>query len=290
MLVGLEEVVCPHCRTPRDDMELEEGLALVRQEELRRLRRPKLIKAGLAFAALLAAAWCLRGVIREPLNAKWAEFQEEVEKTREPSHWLKDAQPLPVLSQDTPRSDPQPHAFQTIPPAARFTLDARVEDAPPKSASIASIEPVAPTTSSVTFAVAVAAPTPKPPAESDRSWYGVVYDLMTLQPLPAVRIMFKMDGQTVNYTMTDLQGHYNIALNRDNYGNRTLSVTVDNPPGYRAGVLEDRVPPLRDRSSADRKAILEETTDNDLEPVPLRYSGNADIVELDLVLVPVVKN
>jgi hypothetical protein len=92
----------------------------------------------------------------------------------------------------------------------------------------------------------------------------------------------------VTSTTTDQDGHYNIPLARA--GENDLSVTVQNPPGYREGVLEDRDPPLRERPSEDRRVVLEETTDRDLEPVPLRCGENAEVVQLDLVLVPLEKH
>jgi hypothetical protein len=280
MLVGLDEIVCPHCRTPRDDMELEEGKALARKEEMRRLRRPalikELIKAGIAAAVVLPIAWFFRGAVKAPLHTKWNEFQVEVEETREPAHWLKERQPITaVLAQPIQQTLPgfitQPIALSNAGPQEALGQPGRPAIPPPEPA------------------LATAAPVPKSPMMSSRAWYGVVYDLVTLQPIPSATIVYKQEGRTLTSTSTDRDGHYQVQLYRDG-GNGSVSVTVEKTPGYREGVLEDRDPPLRERSPEDRKLILDETTDNDLDPVPLRCKESAEVVQLDLVLVPAAKN
>src|SRR4051812_19273581 len=72
--VGLDEEICPHCRTPRDDMEIEEGRALARKEALRLKRRPRRVAYAAAALCALACAWLLRGRMIGPLRASWREF------------------------------------------------------------------------------------------------------------------------------------------------------------------------------------------------------------------------
>jgi hypothetical protein len=257
-------------------MELEEGRALARKEELRLERRPKLIKAGIAAVILLCALWYNRRHVTEPLDKKWSEFEVEVEKTREPAHWLKDKQPI---QQVVIRGAPAPFSPYMSEPylASGAPQPSRPPDFKP------AIPPREPSP-------AVAAPVPATPdMPTLRSWYGVVYDLITLQPLPSARIIIKENDRTVTTTTTDLEGHYHLVMYRGP-SNGQMSVTVENPPGYREGVLEDRDPPLRERSPVDRKAVFDETTDNDLEPVPMRCPDSAQNVQLDLVLLPAVKN
>jgi hypothetical protein len=256
-------------------MELEEGRALARKEDLRLRRRPKLIKAGIAAVVLLSALWYNRLRVTEPLDKKWSEFQVEVEKTREPAHWLKDKQPIPtvIIGGAAPgQRVPDPYFIAPADPQPEHPLTPRPA-IPPREPGPAVAAPVPPT----------------PDMNTLRSWYGVVYDLITLQPLASATIVIKDKDRTVSKTTTDLEGHYHLVMYRG-AANGQLSVTVENPPGYREGVLEDRDPPLRERSPVDRKAILEETTDNDLEPVPMRCRDSDQVVQLDLVLVPVVKN
>jgi hypothetical protein len=265
-------------------MELEEGKALVRKEELRLQRRPKLIKAGIAAAALLSLAWFFRGAVKEPLHTKWNEFQVEVEATREPAHWLKERRPLAAALVQPVQQAP---AF-TVQPIALLT-NANPQEASEPQPGRAPLPPAEPTAVDPPAVLAVAAPVPPAPLVNNRAWYGVVYDLVTLRPLPAATIVLKKEGRTLTSTSTDREGHYQIQLYREG-GDGAVSVTVEKTPGYREGVLEDRDPPLRERSPEDRKMILDETTDNDLEPVPMRCKESAEIVQLDLVLVPAAKN
>lgn len=291
MPVGLEQEVCSHCRTPRDDMEMEEGRALVRREELRRRRRPKLIAAGAAAAVTLAAAWLLRGLILGPLLVAWSEFRIEVEKTRQPSHWLKDRPPLlgPAVSG-------APSAAASI-PAGRVAVSSFVYLAASGPADAPAPGP-APAPDPETSRATAFTPTPlaAPDAPSDPApalgpgelrVQGMVYDLATNRPLEGVKVRFQHRNSGATWeALTNPAGRYHVGL----YKNASDAIVVMiEAPGYRKGLLEDRDPPYRERSFQARKDVIAETTESDLEAVPLRHRESARIVDLDLVLVPEAK-
>lgn len=288
MLLELDEEICPHCRTPRDDMEIEEGKALVKNEELRRKRKPKIIAAVAAAATLLLIVWLLRDVMSARLSVFWTQFMAEVEETRKPSHWLKDKPAEVPAAVNTPT--PVINTAYTVTQVAVSSFIYIAEPAPPQSAP--SRQPAAPGPDEtppeppIVAATITPAPVPSNPAKSYvRVGYGAVYDLLTLRPLAGVRIEFKHKNGPDNWTKTDAAGHYYIDLEK-----RILSaqmmVSIERIPGYRKGQLEDSDPPLRERALDARKRIVEETSPFDLEPIPLRFRESDDIVEFNIVLVP----
>jgi len=287
MLLELEEVICPHCRAPRDDMEIEEGRALIHKEELRRKRRPKIIAAGLTAAGLLMIVWLMRGFLTARMSVLWTQFQAEVEKTREPSHWLKDSPPVAPAVVSAPT--PVVHAAYTVTQVAVSSFIYINEPAPsPEESSTRPPNPgSAETPPEPPAAVATIRPAPAPthPDSYMRAGYGAVYDLLTLRPLPGVRIEFKFKNGPDNWAVTNADGHYYIDLEKRIRSSQIL-VSIQRIPGYRKGQLEDPDPPLRERTLDARKRVMAETTPFDLDPIPLRFKESDDIVEFNIVLVP----
>lgn len=113
--------------------------------------------------------------------------------------------------------------------------------------------------------------------------YGVVYDLQTLRPVAGAEVRFTVRNREIFWTVrTDEKGHYQIDVMTD----PALLVSARSP-GYREGALEDKDPPFRQRPAKSRRAALEETTDWDLEPFPVRPHGDYDsLLQLDLVMFP----
>lgn len=293
MLVELEQEVCTHCRTPRDDMEMEEGRALVRNEELRLRRRPKRIAAGVAAAVLLGSAWLLRGVWTPPLVRVWSEFQAEVEKTRQPDHWLKGKAASPLLAPVViPAASPAAAPAALSFPAARLPAQVAVSsfifiksnappaqpEPPPPPAPPLAILPPPP----------VAAPAAlHPPAPGEVRVHGTVYDLATRRPVKDANVRFESRKTEARWeAMTNAAGRYEVNLFKN--GADAITVMIE-APGYRKGLLEDRDPPYRERSQQAREDLIAETIDSDLEPVPLRHRESEQIVALDLVLVPLAE-
>lgn len=281
MPVGLDQEVCSHCRTPRDDMEMEEGRALVRKEELRRQRRPKRIAAGVATAVLLTAAWLLRGLVLGPLLVAWSDLQIEIEKTRQPAHWVKPRTfPPPPVAAAPAQVAVSSFVYLGTNSPASASFSPPPADPPPEAAP-----------AGVSAVVATPLPDLTPPPEPALSLSpgelhvrGTVYDLATGRPVPSVRVRFMQGrGETRWEVTTNASGRYQVGV----FKNPSDAVVVMiEAPGYRKGLLEDRDPPYRERSASARADVMAETTESDLEPVPLRYKESAQIVDLDLVLVP----
>ncbi|MDD5302345.1 MAG: carboxypeptidase-like regulatory domain-containing protein [Elusimicrobia bacterium] len=281
MLVGLEEEICPHCRAPRDDMEMEEGRAFVRKEELRLKRRPKIIAARVVAAVLLASVWFLRGFVTAPLGSAWREFQAEVEKTRQPSHWIKDkAVEPPTASNTRPEVAVSSFIYLNAPPPA----PQGPAEPPPDPAAAAAPAAVVATPLSV---IADPAYAPPPPSPGELRIHGQVYDLETKLPVNNAKVQFRQPRSDAKWeATTDAAGRYQVGLYKDPSDGILVMIEA---PGYRKGLLEDRDPPYRERSPQSRADLIAETVDSDLEAVPLRYKESAQIVELDLVLVPQAK-
>jgi hypothetical protein len=286
MPVGLDQEVCTHCRTPRDDMEMEEGRALVRKEELRRQRRPKLIATGIAAALLLTTAWLLRGLVLGPMLVAWSDFQIEVERTRQPGHWVKKPVLPPAAGPSAPAqvtvssfvylntAAPEP-AFAAPPPQIQPPAQPQ---APPPDLMAAPPSPPEPPARAVSD---------EPPSPGELRIQGRVYDLRTNRPVKHVRVRFEQRNSGSRWeAQTNEAGRYRLNIFKDT--SEGLVVMIE-APGYRKGLLEDKDPPYRDWTPGARVALMEETVDSDLEPVPLRYRRGEQIVDLDLVLVPEVK-
>lgn len=289
MLVELEQEVCSHCRTPRDDMEMEEGRALVRNEELRLKRRPKRIAAGVSAVVLLGSIWLLRGVWTPPLIDSWNRFQAEVEETRQPSHWLKDK---PALTAAAPPAVTFQPARTALPIAVSSFVylnqsgASPAHQAPPVPPEPApGPAPEAPPPPSPPVANLPTPPRPLGPGEMRVQ--GTVYDLATIRPVGRATVKFEAPSIHAQWeALTDMAGRYEVHLFKS--PDDTVTVMIE-APGYRKGLLEDRDPPFRDRSPQARADIIAETIDSDLEAVPLRHRESERIVRLDLVLVPLTE-
>jgi hypothetical protein len=289
MLVELEEPICPYCRSHKKALEEEQGPAAAVHEESPRPRRPILVPAGLVVFVVLMSAWFLRGYL---FNGTWREFSQEVERVRDPrSHFTPRETAGGAASEATVSSfvfaggGPPPPAFSAPsfpdpPPVQRPRETAQAAETAAVPPRPAAPPPAAP---------ALVAPAPPSPNPGLRCWYGLVYDLATLRPIARAKVRFNTKAGSLGETATDGAGHYRFDL-PSNIASAQVSVSIPNLPGYREGLLEDQDPPLRERSPDARKRIMTETTDNDLEPIPLRFRETDEVVELDLVLVPLARN
>jgi hypothetical protein len=266
---------------------MEEGRALIQKEEMRLKRRPKLIKAGILVAVLLASAWLLRVRISASLTAAWRDFSAEVEKTQEPSHWNK-------------KGAFEPPAATTSKPEVAVSSFIYLNTSSPGHSYAASAPDPAPEPSPETAArvpsAVVATPLPPlapPPSVTTNLMpgelrvHGTVYDLQTRMPVHNVIVQFlQKQGGAKWETQTDARGHYQVGIYKN--ASDLVSAMIE-APGYRKGLLEDQDPPYRERSVQARTDLIAETTDNDLEAVPVRYPDSAQIIKLDLVLIPQAK-
>lgn len=290
MPLELDQEVCTLCRTPRDEKEIEAGRALVQEEELRRERRPRRIAVAAAAVALLATAWLLRGLVVGPLLVAWSDFRMEVEKTRQPSHWVKGKPVLPPAAAPSPAAAPPAEvvisSFVYLNPGAPASQPA---DAPvPEFASAPAPPKPPPVFNTVTPPAAAASLDDTPPQPGELHVKGRVYDLKTLKPLKHVTVRFFHAQTGARWeALTNEDGRYKMVFfGGERFG---LTATIE-APGYRKGLLEDSDPPYHERSAQSRADFMSEVSDSDLEPVPLRHRASEQIVQFDLVVVPKAKD
>lgn len=279
--VELETVVCPHCRTPRDDMELEEGRALAQRLERERLARPRRVAIRVALAVAVLVAWILRRHVTVPLAASWDSFMQEVEKTRQPGHWVaQPVQPPPAVF-----GVPEHAASASTVYLPRVTAPPPPSNAPPIAAAPPAPQPP-PSFPAEPEPVPAAPPEPPPAAPNTmRIFYGVVYNGLTGMAVPNATVLYKNATGQVGWAKTSAAGHYHISLSRG-YQSGEVLASVAPVPGGSPGLFEDKDPPVRERAPESRRSLMEETVDSDLEPTPVRFKEDDDVVQLDLVLVP----
>lgn len=280
MLMATDEAVCVHCRTKRGDREAEEALERLREADLEAKRRRKRVAAAAIAGTLLAAVWLTRGLLAGAIGSAWTDFAAEVEKTRSPGNWKgTPSDPVPA-----PRPAPEIGVSSAIflDPGNGGGFPYYPSDAPePEKA-----EPAA-----------VAADLTAPAAEleilpsgnpDEVRIHGKVYDLATGLPVGGAQVRFMMNAHSRGATTTDPAGRYQMSVSRSQEPSDVTLVTVE-AAGYRTGLIEDKDPPYRERSSQSRADLIAETVDSDLEPVPVRYPPSAGVVRLDIVLVPLAK-
>lgn len=273
MLLELDEVVCPHCRTPRDEREIEEGIERVQKEAELARKKPRAVKLAAAAAVLCAAVWLAGGRIAGFAAHAWNEFAAEVEKTRQPGHWRKSADPLSIA----------PAAPAAAAAKPEVTVSSYIYLATPSPAPAPAAPPPAePLTPTPKVGVVILPPSQPPQSPNELRVQGEVYDLETALPVPNVVVRFTQNSSAWEAT-TDSTGRYQIGIFKNMPGQ--ISVMIE-AAGYRKGLLEDQDPPYRERSAASRAGRIAETADSDLDPVPLRFRPSAETVQLDLVLVP----
>lgn len=287
MPVGLDEEICPHCRAPRDDMEMEEGRALVREHERRLKRRPKLIAAGFAIVLLLCLVWFARARIADACATAWRDFAAEIEKTRDPSRYAA-AQPSSLAISGSSAGpaklpdEPAISSFVYLGGAGSQTMAMTVSEpviagGTPESRAQTAVAPAPALT-------ATAAPVPPHPGGQTRRFYGVIYDIDSLKPIGGAKIRFAPKSSDHGWTaISDDQGRYQIDFSNGVDSGLFVSAEV---PGYSPGLLEDKDPPLLERTREARLAIMSELTEGDLDPIPLRFRESADLVEFNLIVVP----
>jgi len=283
MLMADDEVVCVHCRVHRD-RDAEAELETVRQTDLAAKRRRKRVVA--AAVALLAAVWLSRNLIAGAVGTAWKDFAAEVEKTRSPGHW-KGTPSDPVVA---PRPAPEVGVSSAVylDPGSGGGFPSYPSDAPAPEPAPSGVG--ATVVATVDLTAPAVEPEILPSGNPDEvRVHGKVYDLATGLPVSGAMVRFMLiNTESRGQTATDTAGRYQMGVSRTQNLSDLTVVTIE-ATGYRKGVLEDRDPPYRERSSRARADLIAETVESDLEPVPVRYPPSAGIVRLDLVLVPLAK-
>ncbi len=265
-------VPCPICDHPIPFE--EDGCSRCRAERTRR-RRP--------FYVFLLAAAALCVWQRDRIAGAWAGFLDEIEKVGRPRMRYAASDPPPASAATAPPAAPVPEPPPFAPAAVSIVYAPPPPPSPPPAVSESvAVDPPDKAPAKSPEIAPMPRPENGPPAPMSRM-YGVVYDLSTLRPVPEAEVRFSVRDREIFWSVrTNDKGHYQVDVMTD----PALLVSVQSP-GYRTGALEDKDPPYRQRPAKSRRMTLEETTDWDLAPFPVRPHGDYDsIVQLDLVVFP----
>lgn len=129
----------------------------------------------------------------------------------------------------------------------------------------------------------VAAPPAEPKSSEKNAWRvsGAVYSLVTLKPEPGATITFRRDLRESATVTTDKQGAYEIDLPKKDGWTVSLEANC-----FRPGQILDIEPSYRLRDEAERRFIIEHTSDGDLDPLQVDWKRTDSKVRMDLIAVP----
>lgn len=268
MAVGVE--VCPACRRPRSEDEVDAARAARGEHAASlRARRARLAVLG-ALAALSAGAYSQRQALRAAAGRAVAGLRAEFERVSNPSGAKPASASAAVAAAQAARAESAVNA--PAPPAAEGSAPASAAAPPAPSEAAPDPGPVRPYEE------------PGSPFPEQARVYGVVYDMVTLRPVHPARLLFRLPNNGVSEAATDAQGRYRIDLFISHL-DEGVSVSVT-AAGYREGQLEDGGQPYRMRTLKSRQGTIEETAPSDLEPLRVGRPDSRGLVPLDLVLLP----
>lgn len=280
--MGVDEEVCPACRRPRDELEIESGRDRLREREERRRRRPLTAARWALGIAALVLGFRERRLFHDLFygltSGLRAEVHQEIKNVENPGG------PGAV----PPKTALGAAAIVMLggpPPPPRSTAPAAVRRPAPAAARVPPAEPEA-----APPQIAVRPDEPKEP-EYGRRVYGVVYDMKSLRPIASavVKMTLSRTGSVPRIdpeTRTDGNGRYQ--LDFVPFPSDDAPIVTATADGYRDGQIEDPELSYLQRPQAERLQFIAEITPVDLDSVPLRYPASEVLIPLDLVLVPEV--
>lgn len=260
--------LCAACEAVEKRLREDEEVGLQRARELETQRRRVL----LAVAVLVAGAGAALIAFRKPIAAALARdamtpARKGAKRSLEVALPVSAAPPAGasfggqgasfVLEQPAPPAEPAP-------PQPRRRANA----APPPSAYAALPEPEKPV---LDMSVVV----------GQRRVYGVVYDLITAQPVPGAMVSFTevATGNSFFRFPVDQWGQYSALVPLG-----ALRVTVT-AKGYRKGQLEDTGVDYRSHTVEARARRADETTESDLEEAAIPESASNPL-NMDFAILP----
>ncbi len=285
----METIPCPGCRTelepsatvchictrPRNRLEITRAYATMREMKRQRERRPYII-AGYLLAAG-AAGWLLYR-FHAPLVALTASVWTRGGKAVDEA--LSSAVPTPVAvppPPDAPAPASPPASASAFPAAPVKTAPSAAPSAAPATATPASDKPARPLH---------VVDLPRPPMDPTIQWafYGRVFDVITLKPVPNAQLSFNATtGGMGAYTMSDAEGRFMVVLRRLQQGSYEIRVSND---GYAAPVLYESDIPYATLPIGERRDIVLSAQDGDISLPPLTDVAGEASVRRDVFLAP----
>jgi hypothetical protein len=294
--MGLDEELCPHCRRPRDEREIEQGKLDLVEAEAKRKGYPRLVALRLAAVAGLMALFFARHLLSNGLESLTHRGSAELDRYTDPD-FVAGRSPnagVPVAETSTPILDAAAAATGEPPASARLVFSAPPATTPAPSTQTVIAAPAAPPAPPsakapppVAAAPRKARTAPPPPAPSSTNWlfYGVVYDMATGLAIPHAKVVIHHPNEDTGLNAaTDANGFYRLYIPRGIGGNDYLIEATAR--GYRQGQAEDREPYWRDAADAVRLSAMNELTGHDLDAIPRKPENEDGLVEVDMALLP----
>jgi hypothetical protein len=269
--------VCPICLRPRDKKEIIRAYATLRAMEKQRRLRP-FVLAGYVLAA--GATGCLLYRYHEPIIA--ASISARASASR-----------FVDLSMDT--ADPAVSRAAALTPApAQTPVPAQTPSGAPSSPAAPPQvpRPVALTQTSpveVAGSRANVADLPLPAFDPATHWvfYGRVYDLTTLLPVPNAQLAFTaIQGDnrgSAGIVRSDADARFSITLPRLAEGSFEIRSSRS---GYAAPALYESDIPYASLPLADRRDIVRSAQDGDMTLASLKDVAGESSVRRDIFLAP----
>jgi hypothetical protein len=244
------DTVCPVCLRPRGKLEIARAYTALRQAEKRNRRRP-LVVAG----CLLAAG-----------TAGWLVYDNRA----------------PIAPAAAPAPAPPPAPAPIPPPSSVFPPPSAPSPAPP-------VRVPAPVRAAPAKDVQRPAPVedlPLPTFNPSSQWvfYGRVYDLITLLPVPDAQLDFTTPSEMERgKARSDAHGRFAAVLTRLTEGAYELRASCK---GYATAALYEPDVPYARLSLTERRGIAAGAQDSDMPVPPVTDIVGEDSVRRDVFLAP----
>ena len=268
-----EVTVCPICLRPRGKLEITRAYATLRELEKQRRRRPFVI-AGYMLAAG-AASWFLY-TYHEPIasayvsaRARVGRFADEALASADPTANRPGALPAEAAKTESAPSPPGAPASRNASPTDVIVF-APARLPPPKTAQRPGlVEDL---------------PLPRFDAGSQWVFYGRVYDLITLLPVPDVQLSFSsVASGAANGARSDADGRFAVVLPRLSQGSYEIRGAHS---GYASPALYEPDIPYSRLPLAERREIALNAQDGDMPLPPLTDVAGEASVRRDVFLAP----
>ncbi len=273
-MAELGTLPCPGCHTPlppeasgcqicmrsRTKQEILRGYAKLRDDAARKRRRPfQLLAAFLLLGGGGKLIATYRGRLSSAAGKMGAAVGRWADNMRDPKNYAPQ-----LAGTEAPKPPTRPGA----PVAPEDALRAKLLPPDPPPAQV-------PTP-------AVATPGgPKPLAKHMWRVSGMVYDLATLRTVARSAVIFQRDGNEPVTATTDENGDYTIDLQKADGWDVSIKA-----PNRRQGGLLDADPSYRIRDADERRAVMEQMTNDDLSAARVEWKRAKSKVRLDLIVVP----